>query len=296
MQPIDFQQRPETYWNGKGRHQGGGNFMRNSPATPLGLVGEALPELEDEEVEILLIKLRSTLGDVISVRVRMEGEEIRYRIQDEYEWEQELDVPQTTRPLSFQELVDLLRTTCQEDFCETTFLHLSWRDNDHLFLSMESDFYPRIDDWCEMEAETFAIDSGRLPKNWRLYQQTVFLLPDGYQPLLNQETFAIITAANPLGDSGGTDQTEKFLEDLRQRDLEHYPITGCSPDLTHQEESFGVLIPLKDALEFCRTYQQDAIFWVDRDQLKLVDQSGFRETLGRFSERVKNGGGAFFIH
>jgi|GEM_PF-1197117 len=177
-----------------------------------------------------------------------------------------------------------------------TFMCHFWSDNGHQFLSMESDFYPGIDDWCEMEAETFAIDSGLLPKNWRLYQQTVFLLPDGYQPLLDQEKFAIITATNPLGDSGGTDQTEKFLEDLRQKDLEHYPITGCSPDLTHREESFGIVIPLKVALELCRDYQQDAIFWVDKDQLELVDQSGFRETLGRFSERVKNGGGAFFNH
>jgi len=195
-----------------------------------------------------------------------------------------------------QELVDLLRTICREDFPEMTFLCHFWSDNGHECLSMESDFYPGIDDWCGMEAETFAIDSGRLPKNWRLYQQTVFLLPDGYQPLLDQEKFAIIIAAIPLGDSGGTDQTEKFLEDLRQQDLEHYPITGCSPDLTHREESYGIVIPLKVALELCRDYQQDAIFWVDKDQLELVDQSGFRETLGRFSDRVKNSGGAFFNH
>lgn len=72
--------------------------------------GEYLPDLEEGEVEVARIELKSTTGDVITLRAHAEGETIHYRIVDEYEGEITYSFePQTSeRPLSMRELIQLL--------------------------------------------------------------------------------------------------------------------------------------------------------------------------------------------
>ena len=49
------------------------------------------------------------------------------------------------------------------------------------------------------------------------------------------------------------------------------PVTGCSPDLVHQEPGWAANIPIDVALRLGRLYRQDAIFWVSGGMLYLVD-------------------------
>ena len=60
--------RPPTYWDWEVRRPRG-----------------ALPDFEDGEVEIVSIRLNSTMGDLISVRACPDGDMIRYRVVDEYD-------------------------------------------------------------------------------------------------------------------------------------------------------------------------------------------------------------------
>lgn len=46
--------------------------------------GEYLPDLDDDELEVARIELRSVTGDVISVRAKKAGAFFRYRVVDEY--------------------------------------------------------------------------------------------------------------------------------------------------------------------------------------------------------------------
>ncbi len=70
--------------------------------------GEYLPSLEKDEVEVARISIASTTQDVTCVYARREGEEIYYRVVDEYEGSS-LDGPaekQSMQPLTLKELAD----------------------------------------------------------------------------------------------------------------------------------------------------------------------------------------------
>ena len=103
--------RPTDYFSsGAGRAIGNPQLQRVAPATPLGLVGEFLPELEDDEVEILCIRLRSAMGEVISVRAQRDGPDwISYRIVDEYQDEFAPGIGSSWEPLTGYEMIELLR-------------------------------------------------------------------------------------------------------------------------------------------------------------------------------------------
>jgi hypothetical protein len=132
-----------------------------APATPLGLVGEFTPELEDDEVEILCIRLRSAMGDVISVRARrVDPHTIRYQIVDEYDGEYGAGTEFSEEPLTGYEVIELLRgiPSATEDFPH--FHHLfeqmasirmpEFRESPERvaagqgFVSLQSDFYPDL--------------------------------------------------------------------------------------------------------------------------------------------------------
>ena len=104
--------RPDSYWNGRGTFKGDARFQRVSPATPFGLVGECLPDLREKEVEIVMIGMRSAMGDVISVRARREGDNILYRVVDEYgdpDFSNYDGYPEESRlPLTQKEMQDFL--------------------------------------------------------------------------------------------------------------------------------------------------------------------------------------------
>ena len=71
--------------------------------------GEYLPGYLPLETEIARIELQSTTADVISVRARPVGEnKITYRIVDEYESDHESVPESSSKPLSLEELIQLI--------------------------------------------------------------------------------------------------------------------------------------------------------------------------------------------
>ena len=156
--------RPTRYFasdSNAGRSIGNQQVQRASPATPLGLVGEFTPELGEEEVEILWISLASTMGDVISVRARPDGDRIAYEVVDEYDGAFEPGIRSSSQPLTGHEVGQLLRgLVCHDlgdllfhDFFEKmaeTSNHTETPESvaaGHAFVSLQSDFYPDLNPW-----------------------------------------------------------------------------------------------------------------------------------------------------
>ena len=156
---FDWDYRPETYLTGDGRFQGDQSFQRVSPAIgPAGLVGEYLPKLRKNEIEIVMIGARSTLGDVTSVRARHRKNDIGIFIVDESEEEgssYEYSPKQCKAPLSMREITDLLWSIVSPGwgpiFAET------WKNDpkDTDFWYLRSDFYPGLDEWLDYKHAEF---------------------------------------------------------------------------------------------------------------------------------------------
>jgi hypothetical protein len=106
-----------------------------------------------------------------------------------------------------------------------------------------------------------------------LYATTVFKLA---QPVALPNSFAIITAHNPQGvivdarTNRGYNLALHNLLAARHDVTQLLPITGCAPDMSHQEASFLVALPKATAMTIAKQFQQNAIFWVEGDQLTIV--------------------------
>lgn len=151
---------PETYWDGRGKVQGSATLQRVSPAIPAGLVGEFLPPLRPTEVEIVMIGMRTTMGDVTSVRARRRGVRILYDVVDEYSSDgnrHTFKPKSSSRPLTFKQVADLLWSIEVADYgqlFQQTWLEQSESDfknygNDFFFL--KSDFYDGLDEWLDKQ-------------------------------------------------------------------------------------------------------------------------------------------------
>lgn len=122
-----------------------------------------------------------------------------------------------------------------------------------------------------------------------LYSQTKFIFRNvDSRPLPNP--FAIITAYNPKSqitdESQNRDLNNALESELSQ--VRYEPIIGASPDLTHQEPSFIVQLSKPAAIGLARKYNQNAIFWVERDELHVVPvlMDADEVTVGTFRARV----------
>ncbi len=156
--PAGPQERPDTYWDGRGQVRGDSTWTRGLAAAPFGLVGESLPPLEEGEAEIALIKQQTTTGDLYSVRARREKGEIEYRVVDEYENDIELEPLQSAQPLSLPELGELLWSIAFDG--GTPFFRAVWEEDVECeyeevgtSLHLESDFYPGVQRWYEARLE-----------------------------------------------------------------------------------------------------------------------------------------------
>ncbi|QDF68164.1 DUF3293 domain-containing protein [Shewanella sp. SNU WT4] len=124
---------------------------------------------------------------------------------------------------------------------------------------------------------------------WRAYQSSVFLLTQALTPSID---FAIITAANPLGVPHLPGQNRLYdrqlQQDIDELRVPYRRILGASPDLSHVEASWAVILPLAEALDLGRRWQQLAIYYVSGNRLGLFSCSdaNSRLDLGAFSERV----------
>ena len=90
--------------------------------------GEFLPGYSSGEVEIARIGLESFLADVISIRARTDGGQIRDRIVDEYENEDEFAPATMDTPLSLAELIHLIDTAIHP-FTDSVGFTTSFRDD-----------------------------------------------------------------------------------------------------------------------------------------------------------------------
>lgn len=119
------------------------------------------------------------------------------------------------------------------------------------------------------------------------YFETVFTgaLAAGELPA----AFAIITAYAPTGQIWSEEQNLIADGRLKIR-LAQWPcwrITGQTPDGSHAEPGWAVECDQATALAIGREFQQDAIYWVTRDDLIILDSSGSRPPaqVGKFHLR-----------
>jgi hypothetical protein len=121
------------------------------------------------------------------------------------------------------------------------------------------------------------------------FLSAVFLLEDPPAPLPRQ--FAIITAWNPGGmtvDDSLNEAADRILKhELDELGLTPFRATGCSPDLTHREPGWAVVISKVEAIAVGRRHRQLGVWLVRDDELILVDCATGEETrVARFSERI----------
>jgi hypothetical protein len=121
------------------------------------------------------------------------------------------------------------------------------------------------------------------------YLTTVFLAsaPDGGWP----HHFHIITACNPgkmMSDDANARADEELSKELNLAGTLSFRITGFSPDLSHQEPSWGISgLSKEKALAIGKRYGQNAIFEVVFDVLSVIGcLSGERISAGAWKERV----------
>jgi len=115
--------------------------------------GEYLPDYAEGEVEIARIELESTTADVISIRVKKEGERIAYLIVDEYETEFNILPTHSDKPLTLSELVRLIDGAMEEGSLGLYYTQMNyeegersieWLDQMRHFTRVESVFYPQL--------------------------------------------------------------------------------------------------------------------------------------------------------
>lgn len=121
------------------------------------------------------------------------------------------------------------------------------------------------------------------------YFSTMFLVP--HKKIKYSASFAIITAHNPmdqlLSKEENRNRNIQLLHSLENLGAKTLPIVGCSPDLTHREDSFIANLSLAETISTGRKYDQRAVFWVDTESLYLVDcRTETKVLLGEFSSRI----------
>ena len=81
------------------------------------------------------------------------------------------------------------------------------------------------------------------------------------------QPFAIMTAFDPRGENLSPAENEKRKHALgarlRASNYRFVQVDACSPDQSHCECSFAVVMPQDEALDLARELEQVAIFWFD---------------------------------
>ena len=117
---------------------------------PMFMGGEYLPDYLPEEVEIARVAMKSTTGDVTSVRAFRESDGlIHYRVVDEYEREYTIPKAESGLPLTTGEMIQLLDETSWEAkglVMPILEMNCEWNGGDGMrgFIWVSSDFYPEL--------------------------------------------------------------------------------------------------------------------------------------------------------
>ncbi|GAA5215989.1 DUF3293 domain-containing protein [Corallincola platygyrae] len=125
---------------------------------------------------------------------------------------------------------------------------------------------------------------------WELYKHTKFVMA---QPLSASLSFAVITAHNPRGEVM-SEAYNRFLDQCLQQDIAslntpYRSVWGSAPDFSHNERSWAVLADKNTAVELAKQYQQNAIYWINQNQLYLTPCMMSQQNevhLGEFDRRV----------
>ncbi len=110
-------------------------------------------------------------------------------------------------------------------------------------------------------------------------------LPKGGLP----ERFCIVTAWNPDGittdAASNAAATARLIAIVQAESLSHFPVTGGSPDSTHAEPGFGMMVDQARVLSLGREFRQEAVFWIDRGTVHLCPCSAAPpQVIGPWSE------------
>ena len=122
------------------------------------------------------------------------------------------------------------------------------------------------------------------------YLETVFV---GTPPVAGwPSNFHIITACNPkriVPEQQNHEADARLRAQLEQEQFEHFPITGCSADLRHQEVSRGIIgVTPERAIQIGREYGQNAIIEIVGGEAFIVScETPERQSIGQFQTRVK---------
>lgn len=122
---------------------------------------------------------------------------------------------------------------------------------------------------------------------WGHYSSSVFYVDE--LPVI--ESFAIITGWNPKSvkksDERNFSYNQKLMSEIKSRSLRFSKIVGSDREGRWFEESFAVEMPLTEAVELAKQFEQNAIYYVDCDRVRLVpallDGQNTRD-MGLFSE------------
>jgi hypothetical protein len=88
------------------------------------------------------------------------------------------------------------------------------------------------------------------------------------------QPFAIITPCNPYGweldEATNTRRLTDFEQALLERDLQTVPAEGRSPDATHREPGWALVIPRDEAVVLARRWGQLGLYWWDGTAFEVV--------------------------
>lgn len=101
--------------------------------------------------------------------------------------------------------------------------------------------------------------------------------------------FGVITACNPNGvitdDAENVSATANLAQQLADAGRVFFQVTGCSPDLVHQEPGFGVVAEsAEEVVKLGRAWRQAAVFWVEDGIVHLLPcGEGERAVVGEWN-------------
>lgn len=113
-----------------------------------------------------------------------------------------------------------------------------------------------------------------------------------FLPEVWPEPLIILSAWATTGESWSLEENEAadrmLVETLAQQGLWHLRITGYSPRTGHAEPSWAFSMPLEEACDLGQRFSQDALYYLEADQLSVThcDHRRALVPVGPFRQRV----------
>ena len=126
--------------------------------------------------------------------------------------------------------------------------------------------------------------------NRESYRQAHFLIKPAIKDL--PDSFGIVTACNPDGEEVGSAENlrldRELVSLLSSSAVKNFRVTGGSRDMTHAEPGYGCLVDRERIVDLGCEWNQEAVFWVEGDNLFLIPCATPQEfeLIGSFRERV----------